>query len=57
MLKDEELRRMSSVLMVNDYDMIRLKVINELELAHQEEVDQVKEQQVKSGQQLAVVLS
>jgi len=29
-LKDEELRRMSSVLMVTDYDVIRLKVINEL---------------------------
>ena len=27
-LKDEELRRMSSVLMVSDYDVIRLKVIN-----------------------------
>lgn len=28
--KDGELRRLSSVLMVTDYDMIRLKVINEL---------------------------
>lgn len=28
--KDDELRRVSSVLLVSDYDMIRLKVINEL---------------------------
>ena len=27
-LKDEELRRMSAALMVNDYDVIRLKVVN-----------------------------
>jgi hypothetical protein len=36
--KDEELRRVSSVLLVSDYDMIRLKVVNELELNHREEM-------------------
>ena len=29
-LKDEELRRMSSALLVSDVDLIRLKVVNEL---------------------------
>jgi hypothetical protein len=29
-LKDEELRRINSFLMVNDADVIRLKVINEV---------------------------
>lgn len=27
-LKDEELKRLSSVLIVSDYDMVRLKVVN-----------------------------
>lgn len=36
--KDEQLRRVSSVLMVSDYDMIRLKVVNELEIGHREQV-------------------
>jgi phage host-nuclease inhibitor protein Gam len=39
--KDEELRRMSSVLIVSDYDMVRLKVVNELELGHREEVERL----------------
>lgn len=29
-LKDEELRRLNSYMMVNDADVIRLKVINEV---------------------------
>jgi len=32
---------MGSVLMVSDYDVIRLKVINELELTHKEELERV----------------
>jgi hypothetical protein len=30
LLKDEELKRLSSVLIVSDYDMVRLKIVNEL---------------------------
>ena len=29
-MKDEELRRLSSALLVNDVDLIRLKIVNEL---------------------------
>lgn len=37
-IKDQELRRINSFLMVNDADVIRLRVINELELTHREEI-------------------
>lgn len=40
-MKDQQLKRMGSVLMVSDYDVIRLKVINELELTHKEELERV----------------
>jgi ribosome-binding ATPase YchF (GTP1/OBG family) len=38
-LKDEELRRLSSALLVTDVDLIRLRVVNELELAHKEQLE------------------
>lgn len=41
-IKDQELRRINSFLMVNDADVIRLKVINELELTHREEVEKLR---------------
>lgn len=38
-LKDEELRRLNSYMMVNDADVIRLKVINEVQIGHKEELE------------------
>ena len=38
-LKDQELRRLNSYLMVNDADVIRLKVINQVQIGHKEELE------------------
>lgn len=37
-IKDEELRRINSYLRVNDADIIRMKVINELQLEYADKI-------------------
>jgi hypothetical protein len=46
-IKDEELRRINSYLRVNDADIIRMKVVNELQLDHAEKVEALNVQIVK----------
>ena len=36
--KDEELKKMRKNLSVTDYDMIRLRILNEVEIGHHEEL-------------------
>lgn len=38
-LKDRELQGIRGSLMVTDYDMIRLRVISQLELVHREQLE------------------
>ena len=56
-LKDEELRRMSSALLVSDVDLIRLKVVNELQLTHKEEMEALHREIHKRDVELAEVKS
>ena len=56
-MKDEELRRLSSALLVSDVDLIRLKVVNQLELVHKEEIDQIHQKINKKDIELAQLKS
>lgn len=55
--KDEELRRISSVLLVSDYDMIRLKVMNQVELVHREQVERLNVEIHKKDVEIAELKS
>ena len=42
--KDEELKRIRKSLSITDYDMIRLRILNEVELVHDEEIQALKQE-------------
>lgn len=48
-VKDEELRRINSYLRVNDADIIRMKVINELQLEHAEKIERLNAEIVRKA--------
>jgi hypothetical protein len=56
-VKDEELRRINSYLRVNDADIIRMKVINELQLDHAEKVEALNVQIIKKSTEIAELRS
>ena len=43
-LKDQELRRLSSALLVSDVDLIRLKIVNQIELTHKQELEALQKE-------------
>ncbi len=51
-LKDQELRRLNSYLMVNDADVIRLKVINQVQIGHKEELEKYGMEIVKKNNEI-----
>ena len=42
--KDEQLKKMRKSLCVTDYDMIRLRILNEVQLTHDEDIQELKQQ-------------